>query len=117
MQQTYSAILLDLGGVLIDIDYHATEKAFEKWEFHLFFCNYSPIKNVYIKPFRKMKKFKFKFFKFKKSLYKAIFDVFHKKLQNIHIFTFSLHEDIFRNQKKGRIVTLIFYAKKRTEKT
>lgn len=30
MQPTYSAILLDLGGVLIDIDYHATEKAFEK---------------------------------------------------------------------------------------
>lgn len=30
MQQTYQAILFDLGGVLIDIDYHATEKAFEK---------------------------------------------------------------------------------------
>lgn len=30
MQQTYQAILFDLGGVLIDIDYHATEKAFQK---------------------------------------------------------------------------------------
>jgi HAD superfamily hydrolase (TIGR01509 family) len=30
MQQTYRAILFDLGGVLIDIDYHATEKAFQK---------------------------------------------------------------------------------------
>ena len=30
MQQTFQAILFDLGGVLIDIDYHATEKAFEK---------------------------------------------------------------------------------------
>jgi len=30
MQQSFQAILFDLGGVLIDIDYHATEKAFEK---------------------------------------------------------------------------------------
>lgn len=30
MQTTFRAILFDLGGVLIDIDYHATENAFEK---------------------------------------------------------------------------------------
>lgn len=30
MKMNFKALLLDLGGVLIDIDYHATEKAFEK---------------------------------------------------------------------------------------
>jgi len=30
MQKAYKALLFDLGGVLIDIDYHATESAFEK---------------------------------------------------------------------------------------
>jgi putative hydrolase of the HAD superfamily len=30
MQKAYKAILFDLGGVLIDIDYHATERAFEQ---------------------------------------------------------------------------------------
>jgi putative hydrolase of the HAD superfamily len=30
MQKAYKAVLFDLGGVLIDIDYHATERAFEK---------------------------------------------------------------------------------------
>jgi FMN phosphatase YigB (HAD superfamily) len=30
MRQTYQAILFDLGGVLIDIDYHSTERAFDK---------------------------------------------------------------------------------------
>lgn len=29
MQKAYKALLFDLGGVLIDIDYHATESAFE----------------------------------------------------------------------------------------
>jgi len=32
MKESYQAILFDLGGVLIDIDYLATEKAFEQLE-------------------------------------------------------------------------------------
>lgn len=30
MQKAFKAVLFDLGGVLIDIDYHATERAFEQ---------------------------------------------------------------------------------------
>lgn len=30
MQKAFKAVLFDLGGVLIDIDYHATERAFEE---------------------------------------------------------------------------------------
>jgi FMN phosphatase YigB (HAD superfamily) len=31
MQKAFKAVLFDLGGVLIDIDYHATERAFEQF--------------------------------------------------------------------------------------
>ncbi|MFM6946381.1 MAG: HAD family hydrolase [Flavobacteriales bacterium] len=41
MQGPYKAILFDLGGVLIDIDYHATERAFIELGVHDFAVRYT----------------------------------------------------------------------------